>query len=1249
MQKLQVWRTKVADFIRRRPVLFYGSLLVLIAIVSHWQWFNPHSILEYGDWQYRPDESVREQVSSWMTWVPFNNVGGANVLMSGFPLRGLAWGVITQVGLSYDIATKITLFLPVALAGFLVPFWVGRRWFKHDLIAFVTAIFYGSTAYYLTLQTGHLPIAVIYAFLPFIVWQLDKALRVNALRDWLLVALTFCVGIFYEVRIMYIVTCVLVLYAVVFVCLQPVRIRSYLKHMSIAGGFILMANIFWLIPTKIAAAQGIDDIAGRGLFGDGLFNLQQSFAVMKWSWTGGVIDRTFTAQPVPAYLFIIPIIICIGLVIANKYRRQLLFFLLLTAIGFMLTKQSTEPFATVYEWLYNNFPGFILFREASKFYIIVAFGYFGLLGYGLLALKDYKHTLRGNKLPYGFYAAIIGICLVGALNLVPTVNRQLGNTFKNAQMPADYVKLNDFIKKQPDFFRTYWAPRDSWWGYYDNTHPKIRAVDILAQDWKTLPIDKGSGSGYDLAQSTADVFKQPYSADLFRNASVKYVVVPLRDTANDDDFFGSYGDDQPYFTKQLDTVPYLKRLNIGTKQVAIYENTAYRPYISSSWGLYQGDEATLLGLSGNVVDTKTNDTTATDLKTRAGKTTIGSIFGKNDDYTIHGSQVTQQKTVPSNTIISMSANRQIDYGLHDGTLGFTTPAPGTLNDNGQPVMTQGQAAQSLGEVSLTAKQQYYIGMQDKLLEVQAGNSQSTLGYGNDDIAVWKVSKTNLIPNASFIDGLWPGGLKDCNNYDDKDQINMLLDPVGSHMNQNSLELSAFNHTACTGQSGMAVKAGQSYLFGFDYQVNGGQKVGYRLTFDDPSGTKVSEDINTPDKSWHTFTKKVVVPPGATHVSLQVYGYPEQSRRQFAISHYDKFRLSSLESVLTIPAVSTTRQTTALQAGKNTLRYDASKSFTNLIANPSLENGLWHDKVSDCNAYDANADIGMKLDDTMASQGHKSLRLSAKRHTACTSTKPVDVKQNSTYQMSFDYKSAAASNASYSVRFNDPAGTIIQEQVEIKGSDWHSFKTTFKTPLGATRMILTLQAAPNSASAKRISINYDNLKLIDISALSDMFLTISQPTAPIVPPKRITFDAHAPTRKKITVYGATTPFYIVMNEAYHSGWRLEADNAKVNGAVNSWRPAVHADAIPTADHFEVNLAMNGWYVDPATYCKKPGLCIHNADGSYTMKLLAEFAPQRTFYGGLVISGTAFLAAISYVIFSRKIVTQRKLLRRRKKQS
>jgi|GEM_PF-7061107 len=59
----------------------------------------------------------------------------------------------------------------------------------------------------------------------------------------------------------------------------------------------------------------------------------------------------------------------------NRRRRYILFFAVLSVIGILLSKQVSDPFGNLYYWLYDNFPGFNAFREASKFYILIALGY----------------------------------------------------------------------------------------------------------------------------------------------------------------------------------------------------------------------------------------------------------------------------------------------------------------------------------------------------------------------------------------------------------------------------------------------------------------------------------------------------------------------------------------------------------------------------------------------------------------------------------------------------------------------------------------------------------------------------------------------------------------------------------------------------------------------------------------------------------------------------------------------------------
>ena len=79
------------------------------------------------------------------------------------------------------------------------------------------------------------------------------------------------------------------------------------------------------------------------------------------------------------------------------------------------------------------------------------------------------------------------------------------------------------------------------------------------------------------------LLERDISKSLLDATSIKYVVVPLQDVENDDDFFAYYGNRQAYIDA-LDKLNYLKEINIGTSNIKIYENQSFNPLISLTNG-----------------------------------------------------------------------------------------------------------------------------------------------------------------------------------------------------------------------------------------------------------------------------------------------------------------------------------------------------------------------------------------------------------------------------------------------------------------------------------------------------------------------------------------------------------------------------------------------------------------------------------------------------------------------------------------
>jgi hypothetical protein len=146
---------------------------------------------------------------------------------------------------------------------------------------------------------------------------------------------------------------------------------SFLVFLSIIIVFLL--NAYWLLAFGKTGTLTVNSFFSRELFGNEFLNINYAFTLFHPFWTG---KRTteFIIQPIPFTFWLIPLVAFIGLFLQRK-KKNILFFGMVALVGIFLTKQVGQPFPNLYPWLYTHFPGFNAFREASKFFFIVALGY----------------------------------------------------------------------------------------------------------------------------------------------------------------------------------------------------------------------------------------------------------------------------------------------------------------------------------------------------------------------------------------------------------------------------------------------------------------------------------------------------------------------------------------------------------------------------------------------------------------------------------------------------------------------------------------------------------------------------------------------------------------------------------------------------------------------------------------------------------------------------------------------------------
>ena len=69
-------------------------------------------------------------------------------------------------------------------------------------------------------------------------------------------------------------------------------------------------------------------------------------------------------------------------------KKQIRFFLILSLLGVFLAKGSNEPFGQIYIWLFEHIPGFVMFRDPTKWYMLIAVSYSVLIPYSIYKIVN---------------------------------------------------------------------------------------------------------------------------------------------------------------------------------------------------------------------------------------------------------------------------------------------------------------------------------------------------------------------------------------------------------------------------------------------------------------------------------------------------------------------------------------------------------------------------------------------------------------------------------------------------------------------------------------------------------------------------------------------------------------------------------------------------------------------------------------------------------------------------------------------
>ncbi len=472
-------------------VLFFIFIILL-------GWLKQDNIVS-TDLHLANREYFRSQINLPSLW----NMGGvvglgeyAVTTLWSWPLN-VFFGIVSWLGISQKWSLVLFGLAPVLGFGALA---MGR------LSGWAAAAVYLVNTYILLLiDGGQISLALAYSILPLCFYLFKQALHEARVKNILQFSASVWLLSVFDIRIVYFL---LILIFVNFGYELLINHKSlFLNHIKIGlvTGIILVAlHSYWIIPALLVRKPQLPagyDQASQVSFLT-FANWKHTVLLQQPHWYRNVFGQTV----LPNKLFLVfPALAILGFILSTD-KKKMGYWLVIAIVGIFLAKGNSEPGGQIYIWLFENVPGFNMFRDPTKFYFLIALGYSMLIGE---VVKKYK---------------IIALLLFIFLLYLsyPVYSGKMTGTFSQPRFKNEYRRLNSFLSNDNTFGRILWIPSKSPLGESWYQHPGLEGFRLTLQ----RPFSSAVVGSYETMNWLRDA---TYSGQLLSIAGVKYVIYPSLD------------------------------------------------------------------------------------------------------------------------------------------------------------------------------------------------------------------------------------------------------------------------------------------------------------------------------------------------------------------------------------------------------------------------------------------------------------------------------------------------------------------------------------------------------------------------------------------------------------------------------------------------------------------------------------------------------------------------------------------------
>ncbi len=565
-------------------IFFTTTLIYIIAAVFR-RWFLNEEIIG-GDWQYIFSEMLKEFYFFPLSWDPTKGNGLGNISPI-YPLsiyNNFTTFIAEYLNLPWIIVYKIFwfgLFIALSILSSLALLRRVLSNIKYWQLVIGVIVFTCNSYILMITGGGQMGVALAYSVAPIVLAIFIKLIDLayfshSTIKFSLIAGLVLALQVMFDTRITYVTMLAVGMYFLLgatnyLLTLKSIRNMLYVIVPTVVApiGIAILIHASWIFPLFIFRQNPLADL-GQSYTSSGIVqflsfaHFSNALALLHPNWPENIFGKVYFMRP--EFLFL-PILAYSSLLFFKKSNKIIVFFVFLGLLGSFLAKGTNEPFGEAYIWLFEHVPGFVMFRDPTKWYLMIALSYSVLIPFSIGQIYTWfsSHTKFSifniqfsNKSQYiNFQNVFFLFALFFLLFLIhPAIFGNLGGTFQKHEVPKEYVVLKDFLHNKSEFFRTLWIPSGVRFNYFSNTH--LIVVPELLFGTKNISV---------ITKKLHSVETKMY----LQNIGIKYIIVPFDPMGEIFVKSRKYDEKQYEDTiKHLESISWLKRLhNLG--RIAIFE------------------------------------------------------------------------------------------------------------------------------------------------------------------------------------------------------------------------------------------------------------------------------------------------------------------------------------------------------------------------------------------------------------------------------------------------------------------------------------------------------------------------------------------------------------------------------------------------------------------------------------------------------------------------------------------------------